>query len=265
MLTNYHTHTVFSDGKDKAEDMVLSAIKKGFNVLGFSDHAPIFYETWGMKDETTYIAEIKRLKEKYKDKIEIVCGIEEDAYCFCDRTRYDYLLGSCHFFRKNGKYYAVDASYESFKESMQAFSNNPILAAENYYENFLDYLFNRKPDIIGHFDLLTKFDENREFGFLDNPKYEKIAENYIKKACELGAIFEINTGAISRGYRTLPYPTKNLLYVLKKEDAKITLTSDCHDKDYLDCYFNESRLMLKDIGHKKFYAFTKGEFKPFDL
>lgn len=265
MLTNYHTHTIFSDGKDKPEEMVLTAIDKGFDVLGFSDHAPIPYDTWGIKDENAYIAEINRLKEKYKDKIEIIRGIEEDAYAFCDRSRYEYLLGSCHFFKKDGKFYPVDASYESFKESMSVFNDNPILAAENYYANFLDYLLIRKPDIIGHFDLITKFDEKREFGFLGNKEYEKLAEKFIKKACTIGAIFEINTGAISRGYRTRPYPTENLLYVLKKEDAKITLTSDCHNREYLDCFFKESRLMLKDIGYKKFYAFTKGEFKAFDL
>ena len=38
MLTNYHTHTNFSDGNNTAEEVVLSAIEKGFNAIGFSDH-----------------------------------------------------------------------------------------------------------------------------------------------------------------------------------------------------------------------------------
>ena len=36
---NLHTHTLFCDGRDTPEDMVLSAIEKGFSVLGFSGHS----------------------------------------------------------------------------------------------------------------------------------------------------------------------------------------------------------------------------------
>ena len=34
--TNYHTHTSFCDGKSTAEQMILSAIDKKFDILGFS-------------------------------------------------------------------------------------------------------------------------------------------------------------------------------------------------------------------------------------
>ena len=38
MLTNYHTHTRFSDGKGEPEEFVLQALKLGFDALGFSEH-----------------------------------------------------------------------------------------------------------------------------------------------------------------------------------------------------------------------------------
>jgi len=40
-LFNLHTHTTFSDGSAPPEDYILEAIRQGFSVLGFSDHAPI--------------------------------------------------------------------------------------------------------------------------------------------------------------------------------------------------------------------------------
>ena len=69
MLSNLHTHSTFCDGKSTPEDVVLSAIEKGFCSIGFSGHAHIdFDQSYCMRDTDGYIAEIKRLKDKYKDK-----------------------------------------------------------------------------------------------------------------------------------------------------------------------------------------------------
>ena len=35
---NFHTHTTWCDGSDTPEDVVLSAIGKGFSAIGFSSH-----------------------------------------------------------------------------------------------------------------------------------------------------------------------------------------------------------------------------------
>ena len=39
MKINLHSHTTFCDGKNSAEEMVVSAIDHGFDVFGFSDTA----------------------------------------------------------------------------------------------------------------------------------------------------------------------------------------------------------------------------------
>ena len=39
MKTNYHTHTTWCDGKDTPEAVVVAAIDKGFDAIGFSSHA----------------------------------------------------------------------------------------------------------------------------------------------------------------------------------------------------------------------------------
>ena len=44
---NLHTHSIFCDGKNTLEELIQSAIKKGFSVLGFSSHSIYpFAETW---------------------------------------------------------------------------------------------------------------------------------------------------------------------------------------------------------------------------
>lgn len=261
MLTNYHTHTIFCDGKDTAEEMVLAAIDKGFKSLGFSGHMTTDFDlSYCMTDIPAYINEINRLKEKYKNDIEIYLGIEEDTYALSERNQFEYIIGSCHEVKYGNEFYALDSNYEGFLRALSLYDNNPLKLAEEYYKNFCEYILWRKPDIVGHFDLLTKFEQVGEPIFFNNKEYNALAEKYLKQALKSDCIFEINTGAISRGYRTNPYPAENLLYVMKENDAKIILSSDCHDKRMLDCHFNETRELLKDIGFKHTYILLNSEF-----
>ena len=135
------------------------------------------------------------------------------------------------------------------------------IEADAYYGAFVPYILKRKPDIIGHFDLITKFDEKETDMFLRNAEYEALAERYTKEALKADCIFEVNTGAISRGYRQTPYPSAQLLHVLKREGGKVMLSSDSHAADTIDCAFAETRQLLKDIGFQYVYVLYNGEFQ----
>ena len=96
--------------------------------------------------------------------------------------------------------------------------------------------------------------------FFGDKKYEEISEKYLLAALKSDCIFEVNTGAISRGYRTTPYPHEKLLYVMKKNDGKLIINSDSHAADTIDCHFAESKKMLRDIGFTYVYTLKNGEF-----
>ena len=71
---NYHTHSIFSDGKSQPREIVEEAIRQGFSAIGFSEHSPLpFDNTFSVKDYDMpkYVAEIAQLKEEFKDKIEV--------------------------------------------------------------------------------------------------------------------------------------------------------------------------------------------------
>ncbi len=266
MLINLHTHTNLCDGKNTPEEMVLSAISKGFCVLGFSGHGYTDHDlSYCIKDMDKYLKTIKELKEKYKEQIQIYLGVEEDATNILNREKFDYILGSNHYVKKDGKFYSVDSKKENFIINLKLFDNNPLKLAENYYELLVDYIKKRKPDIIGHFDLITKYDETDVGCYLNNPEYHKIAERYLDLVIPEERIFEVNTGAISRGYRTSVYPYENLLYKLYKNNGKIILSSDSHSADTLDFYFDEATYMLKNIGFKERYVFYNNQFIKVDL
>ena len=82
-LSNLHTHTDFCDGADSAEAMVKRAVSMGYKSLGFSGHSYAPFDVPNcMTEQGTgeYVSEILRLREKYRDKIQIYLGVEEDAF-----------------------------------------------------------------------------------------------------------------------------------------------------------------------------------------
>lgn len=265
-MVNLHTHSTFCDGKNTPEEIVIKAMEKGFSAIGFSGHAYTGFDVrYCMRDTEGYIAEINRLKQVYGGDIEIYLGMEEDAFAETDRSRLDYIIGSSHYFCVDGRYYPIDSSYDYFKKCLEVFKYDCVSLAETYYSSFVKYIKSRKPDIIGHFDLITKFDELDVSLFLENGEYKKIAENYALQAAEAGCIFEVNTGAISRGMRKTPYPSKELLYALKKQDAGLILSSDSHVTDTLDFGFEEATAYLRDIGFKHLYTLSRSEFVKYEI
>jgi len=155
----------------------------------------------------------------------------------------------------------VDSSRQYFRQCFDAFDGDILALAERYYSDFCHYILKDRPHIIGHFDLITKFDEVDGYGFLGNPKYNAIAEKYASIAAESGCLFEVNTGAISRGYRTEPYPAQNLLYVLKNKGCGVILASDSHAIETLAFGFDEAKALLRDVGFEYIFALYDGEFK----
>lgn len=261
MLSNFHTHTDFCDGKSTIDEIVLKAIEKGFDAIGFSGHAYTDFDNrYCMQDTARYIMEVRAASEKYKNKIQVYLGTEEDIFGEADRGLYDYIIGSSHYVKKDGKFYDVDDSYETLKTCINAFGGDTIAYAEAYFNTFCQYILRRKPDIVGHFDLLTKFDEKYEPLFLGDKRYEQVAEKYLKKALESDCIFELNSGAISRGTRRTPYPAENLLYVIKKEKGKVIINSDSHEKNTIDFHFAEMKKLLSDVGFEYVYTLYNGEF-----
>lgn len=78
---NYHTHTTWCDGAHAPEAVILSAIAKGFEAIGFSSHVAFPERILGMLDPDKgleYAADIRRLQAKYADRIKVFLGVEAD-------------------------------------------------------------------------------------------------------------------------------------------------------------------------------------------
>lgn len=248
---NFHTHTTYCDGKNTPEEMVLAAIRLGMTAIGFSGHSYSKYELYGMKPETcaAYRAEVLQLKEKYRKEITILLGIELDATSDPLDYPYDYVIGSIHGFFKDGHYLCVDESEETMLRSVTNHYQGDYYAyAADYYRTLADTVLKHDPTFIGHFDLVTKFNEGWKYFDESHPRYQKAALDALNTLIKSGKPFEINTGAISRGYRTTPYPAPFILKAIHALGGKIILSGDSHACDGLLCGYEKATELAKSCG-----------------
>ena len=235
MITaNYHTHTKrcgHASGED--EDYILAAIKAGYRVLGFSDHAP--YRSYPLKgihmdwDELDgYIASISSLKEKYKDRIEIRLGLESEYSRVALEERkelkgmVEYLILGEHF---------DDPANRSFSVFRKC-SEEDILEYARLVCEAMDtglYAYVAHPDVI--------MSGQEEF----SKACEKAAHMIGQKAEETGIPLEINCRGAQRNKKTFPtgrrfsYPNRDFWSVLSQYRIKGIVGIDAHDpRDLFD-------------------------------
>ena len=253
IVSTYHAHSVYSDGKNTLEEMVQAAIKRGMKEIGFTDHAPMqFYCDWSMDESKVqdYKTEVLSLREKYKDQIKIYLGIEQDYYSIPADPHYDFILGSVHYVYKNGQYLSVDISASEVHDFIMKQYNGDVYAyCEDYFKSVGDIYEKTKCNIIGHFDLVTKFNERIPLIDINNPRYVNAYTEALNKLLKSPAIFEINTGAISRGYRTSPYPDNNMIDIVAKSGKPFAICSDTHNVESVDCNLEAEREKLDQKGY----------------
>ena len=252
ILEDFHVHSTYCDGKNTLEEMVRAAIDLKMTRIGFSGHAyTAFSDVYCMSLEDTgrYARDIAELKEKYKGKIEILCGLEMDYFSDKPQIKTDYLIGSVHYVKKDGKFLDVDSAEEHFKDYVKTYFDGDYYAyAEDYYALVGDVINKTNADIVGHFDLISKFNEGNKLFDTQNLRYVEAAKAAINKLILCGKPFEINTGAISRGYRTEAYPQMQFLKYIAEKGGRVILSSDSHSANTLCYKFSEYECVAKDMG-----------------
>lgn len=248
ILTDLHVHTVFSDGKNTPGEMVLAAIEKGMACIGFSDHSYAEEDLdFCMKKEDIeiYRRTIAELKEEYKDQIKILCGIEQDLYADVPAAGYDYVIGSVHRVRAGDSYVTVDHTPEVLSKGVERyFGGDYYSLAEEYYRAVAALADMDPIHIIGHFDLVTKFNEGGKLFDESHPRYVAAWQAAADRLLAKKIPFEINAGAISRGYRTEPYPAAPIREYIRAKGGSFILSSDCHTAESLCFCFGKLETLL---------------------
>ncbi len=248
-LKDYHLHTTFSDGIDTPEQMTEAAIEKGLAEIGFSDHSYISMPSeivyWkGKESEPLYKAEIARLQEKYREKIKISCGIEQDYFSDHAAEGYDYIIGAVHFINAGGILIATDEPPDYTLKSLKHFDGDIYTFTEEYYKLLARVVEVTKCDFIAHFDLVTKYNDGGVLFDENHPRYKRAWRAAADALLETGKPFEINTGAMARGIKSGAYPSVEIIEYLRSRGGRFVLNSDSHKKENLCFGFEKYEKLL---------------------
>ena len=271
-LWDYHTHNqlcLHADGM--LEEYVRAGIEKGLAEIGLSDHFPMYLlpeaaHVWqySMKREEfpSYIQEVKRLKEDYKDKIIVRVASEVDFYapCFLEYKKavspyldqMDYLLGSIHVIGpwENTEPFGVDDDIGM--EKCKEFGANKVYI--EYYKELGHLVDTRFYNILGHLDLPKKFGVRPE-----SP--EEVMEHVLRlldKLAKSEMSVEINMAGLLKPVKE-PYPSTAIIQEMIDRKIPINLGSDSHKPINVGYHFEEMVQKLKKIGLKHLCKWEKRE------
>ena len=248
-MVDYHMHSVLSDGQDLYEEMVLVAIAKGLDEIGFSDHICLKPVDWTirMEDIPVMTEQILDLKLKYKDQIQIRYGIEMDYFPgtesklkdIIESIPVDYVIGSIHF---------IDEWNFDTDQSLYGKWTNNVLY-EKYFKLVQQAAQSDLFDIIGHLDIIKKFriypESNQDILFEDTIKILKLHN----------LVVELNTGGLDRSCAEF-YPGLKLLEMCYKHHVPVTLSSDAHRKIQIARHFENATSLLSQIGFTEIVGFN---------
>ena len=221
MIANYHTHT-YRCGHAVGEDReyVETAIERGLQVLGFSDHVPMPFPDGHesrfrvpLRLLEDYVESVLKLKEAYKADIDIRLGVEAEYYpdLFEEMIELirpypvDYLLLAQHF----------NDSGEDIYNPQTQFSRE---ALKTYVDRLIEGMETGRFSCVAHPDL---------FHFAGLTKtYQAEMSRLCRRARELDMPLEINVLGMRTGRC---YPNERFWPLAKAEGCRVVLGSDAHD------------------------------------
>lgn len=244
MKVNLHTHTTrcyHAMGAD--EEYVQAAIAAGYTKLGFSDHTPFPYNNGffnGDKMEIGelegYVSSILALKEKYRDRIQILLGMECEAverffpFLAQQRQRMDYLILGNH----------GDKTIEPFFGRLTRAKElwHYVETAARGMETGL-YLYLAHPDLM--LNSYPAFDDEAR----------RASRALCREANRMGLPMEYNLLGLIRGAQpgTLGYPCRGFWEIAAEENVQAVIGVDAHSPaQLLSAPYERAARELAELG-----------------
>lgn len=256
---DYHTHhSRCGHATGSIEDYIKAAIDRDFDIIGISDHSPHFYSeqdqlkpgiTMKKSEFPGYVDEVLQLKDKYKDKIDVLLGVESDYFPnrmdFYKREykKYplDYIIGSVHFLGESSIF---------DKKVWGSLTKDEKIARQNtYYQLIQQSLQSGLFHILGHIDCM----KTAYRPFTDLP--QDVVDETLRLIGETEVAIEVNTSGAHKGCGW--YPTHDILERALYYGVDITFGSDAHVPERVGDEFADVQATLRDIGYKQWCYFKQ--------
>lgn len=278
--SNFHSHCTFCDGRSHPEDYIKFALSANFRAYGFSSHGPLPFETfWNMSaiDMPEYLNEITRLKEKYKDRIEIYTSLEidylDDTYNasipYFKELPLDYRISSVHFIPwenplSEQNMTCIDGSSGDFLAAVEhRYQGNIQSIVKDFYHSSMRMVELGGFDIVGHMDKIY-MNASRHADFdIQSDWYRKLIESYIDLIAEKELIVEINTKNYLRKKQTFPH--MDLFKTLYKHSIPVMVNTDSHFPDLINAGRAETLQLLKATGFQTTRELVAGKWEDIEI
>ncbi len=278
LLTNYHMHCHYCDGKGSPKDMLVSAKKLGFKSVGFSSHAPLpFDNDYCMLQENldSYLQEISAAK--CDADIEVYLGLEIDyipKYMKPSDEKWqidslDYCIGSVHILmppNEERPMLSVDGSLDDLLILLNdVYGGNAEIMIRAYYQRVAKLCESGGFDILGHYDLVKK--HNKALAFFDEQAswYQDIAISTLDAVAKAGVILEVNYGGLLRGATDEVYPSPWLLRAANERNIPVQINADAHAPSHLGVHHMKCRQILQAVGYSQHRVMLGGHWQDVDL
>lgn len=232
-MIDSHTHTSYSKHAiGSVDELVREAVAKGIEVLTVTDHAPFHQDSQNRLLEyelDQYFTDIDNAKQKYRNEIKILCGLEFDympgAYNYTSRIiekfDLDFAMGSIH-------YIPVSSDHQVKVWELSRLADTSVLGS--YFNALSELLECGLFDAVGHADTILR-------GIPDS-----LLQEYFEPLLPLfinhGVAFELNASGIRKSsldlksgqevYGVWSYPSMALLPKLLSQSTTFTIGSDAH-------------------------------------
>ena len=260
MKFDLHTHhDRCGHAVGKIEDYIQAAIKVDLQVIGISDHTPFFASpedqpypgiAMAKSEFPHYVHEVLRLKEVYRDQIEVLLGVEADFLPESLKVYqeelakypFDYIIGSVH--ETNGKTIFDKRRWEGLQEA------DYVREKERYFSLIQQSAKCKVFDILGHIDAIKA-----RCPEMDQVKTE-IVDETLKVIAECDIAIEVNTSGKTKecgGW----YPSAEILERACFYGVNVTFGSDSHEPRRVADDWEKVKDFLKQIGYKQWAIFRQ--------
>ncbi|EJD41542.1 histidinol phosphate phosphatase H [Auricularia subglabra TFB-10046 SS5] len=277
-MHSHHSHSgqFCRHAAGQLEDVVKTAIERGFTVYGLSEHMPRYRPQDLYPEESDlsitaledtfrqFISEARRLKQVYKDRISLLVGLETEHIISSDLDDLqrlldsvggvDYMVGSVH----HAGEIPIDFDEPTFQRALLSASPSGDEAVRwealccQYFDAQYELLQRVRPTIIGHFDLCRLY--RPSYAFAQHASVWTRVRRNVEFAVSYGALFEANAAAFRKGW-SAAYPgpdvaTKQLILEL---GGRFVLSDDSHGPHAVGLNYPRLREYLLSVGVRELW------------
>lgn len=231
MPYSHHSHSgqFCGHAQNTLEEVIQTAISKGFQTFALTEHIPRAYEDFYPEEADShteaslsklfedFLLEAHRLRDVYSSQIQILIGFETEfirpsslkiIQDILQRHTFDFFMGSVHHTHT----IPIDFDRAMYEQARTVAGGTDEKLFADYFDAQYKMLMSLQPPVVGHFDLIRLLSDHRDDEFKNMANvWDKIQRN-LEYIASYGGLLELNSSGLRKGLAE-PYPCRSICQV----------------------------------------------------